>query len=472
MRTFTSPSRPLPQRARRVRLLLVAVLLFAVAACGSRAEDAGDTGGDEGLDAPSGGGEGEEGGGEVPAPDAAEVGTIDNPCSDDAPEGTAPSDVPGVTDDGIRIGVISDRENPTVPLPTVGIEEAVKAFVEFCNDAGGINGRQLELKTYDSQIIRTDEATKAACRDDLFALVGTGSVQDQQGISTRLDCGLPEVGAYSATSSRAESDKFFQPVVGTLSTFFNVGPCKYIAEQFPDAVKKAAIVYTDLPAASVRGELIRDTCEAEAGFEFVVDEAQAFGDTDFASIVSQMQEEDVKYFTMVSAVSETVALLEEMQTQGIELEVLDLGQQYYDKALADSGVADGAYVLTNTVPFAEADDYPALGLYQQYVEKIGGGEDKVTTLGVQAFSAGLLWATAVDAMGNDVSQDGLITELEGITEWDGGGLQMVTNPGEAVHNSCFLYLRLDGDEFKREFPESDFECDEANVVELDKAYTS
>ncbi len=461
-------------RTRRARLFaLTLALLLLAAACGSRT-DTDASGGDQGLDAPSGEEGGGDGGGSggVPEPDAAELGTMENPCSDTPVEGEAPADAPGVTAEALRIGVISDKENPAVPLPTVGIEEAVKGFVEFCNAAGGINGRQLELKTYDSGITRTEEVTAQACRDDLFALVGSGSVQDQQGVGTRVDCGLPEVAAYSATSARAESENFFQPIVGSLSQFFNVGPCQYIAEQFPEAVKKAAIVYTDLPAASVRGAQIRDNCEREAGFDFVVDHAQAFGDTDFSSLVAEMKEKGVTYFTGVSAASETLALLEEMQTQGVEPEVIDLGQQYYDPVVAQSPATEGAYVLTNTAPFTEADENPVLGLYDEWVRKAGAGDDKITTLGVQAFSAGLLFATAANAAGADLTRETLMSELEGITEWDAGGLHLPANPGENVHNECFLYLKVEGGEFVREFPDEGFECDPSNVVKSDESYKS
>ena len=143
----------------------------------------------------------------------------------------------------------------------------------------------------------------------------------------------------------------------------------------------------------------------------------------------------------MSASAETlIALLDEVQKQGLELEVIDLGQQYYDPAVAAAAAATGAHVLTNTVPFSEADETPVLGLYTDYMDEVGAGDDKVTTLGVQAFSAGLLFATAADALGADLTRENLVTELEGITEWDGGGVQMTTNPGERVHNACFLYM--------------------------------
>jgi ABC-type branched-subunit amino acid transport system substrate-binding protein len=465
-------------RTRRLGAALLALLLLVGAsACGSRADDADDGGGggDEGLSADEGGGdEGDEGGDagddEVPTPESETIGTIDNPCSGEAGEGELPADTPGVTEDTIRIGVISDKENPSVPLPTVGIEESVNAFVEFCNAAGGIGGRTIELQTYDSMITATDDVTKQACDDDLFALVGTGSVQDQLGIESRLGCGLPEIGAYSATSNRAESDLFFQPIPATQSQHYNVGPCLYAAEQFPDDVTRAAIVYTDLPTASVRAQQIKDNCTAEAGFEYLVDVAVPFGTTNFGPVIEEMQSAGVTYFTMVSASSEMLSVLREANTQGLEFNVIDLGQQYYDRAVAAEALTDGAHVLTNTVPFSETDQTPALGLYTEWMAESGADEDKVTSLGVQAFSAGLLFATAVDSLGNDITRESLVTALEGITEWDGGGLHMVANPGENVHNDCFLYMRIADGDFVREHPDEGFECDPAFVIESDESY--
>ncbi len=471
-------SRGTTTRGRYGALLVALLLLVGAAGCGSRADDADDGGstGDDGLSAEGSGDDGgdqggDDGGdGEAITPESATIGDIDNPCSGEAAEGELPGDTPGVTEDSIRIGVISDKENPSVPLPTVGIEESVKAFVEFCNAAGGINGRTLELKTYDSMITATDDVTKQACNDDLFAIVGSGSVQDQLGIETRVGCGLPEVGAYSATSNRSESELFFQPVPATQSQHYNVGPCQYAAEQFPDDITKAAIVYTDLPTASVRAQQIKDNCTAEAGFEFVADIAVPFGETNFGPVIEEMQSAGVTYFTMVSAASEMLSVLREANTQGLEFNVIDLGQQYYDRAVGAEALANGAHVLTNTVPFSETDATPALGLYTEWMGETGAGEDKITSLGVQAFSAGLLFATAVDSLGNDITRDSLVTALEGITEWDGGGLHMPTNPGEKVHNDCFLYMKIEDGDFVREYPEEGFDCDPAYVVESDEVY--
>ncbi len=442
---------------RRVAALCLLVVLAApLVGCGSRADDAERPDDGLGPDTEPGRAEGDERASDDLTPQSALLGDLPNPCSGAAAEGAAPAGTPGVTDDAIRIGVISDRENPAVPLPTVGIEEAVKAFVAFCNEAGGINGRQLDLTTYDSMIISTDDVTRQACADDLFALVGTGSVQDQLGIETREGCGLPEVAAYAATSSRAGSDLFFAPVPGLSPTDLNVGPCLHLAELFPDAIEKAAMLYTDLPAAAVRGRQIVEGCTAAAGFDYVVEEAIPFGETNFTPYVERMQAAGVEYFSMVSASSETLAVLGEMQTQGLDVEVIDLGQQYYEPAVAEEPAAEGAFVQSNTVPFSEADAHPTLRLYQEYLADVGGVQ---STLGVQAFSAGLLFATAASALGPDLTREGLVEQLQGITEWDGGGLHFETDPGANATGDCFLYLRVEDGDFVREYPDEGYDCD-------------
>jgi ABC-type branched-subunit amino acid transport system substrate-binding protein len=453
------------------RTVAVLLCLLFVAACGSRVDTSASAPGGwtaapagEGTTAP-----GREGGSGAPADGGSKVGTLDNPCSaEPAAEGSSPAGTPGVSEDEIRIGVISDRKNDIAPVPTIGVEEATQAFVDFCNDSGGINGRKLVLEKYDSGIVRIEEATRAACNADLFALVGDGSVQDQSGIATRDECGLPEIAAYSATSERSISKNFFQGVPGTQPDKFNAGPCRYMAKTFPGAVKKAAMIYTSVAASSLRGQATIEACES-VGFEYVTEVSYAFGEKNFAPYVTEMKSKGVRLLQVITIVPETTAILREAKKQGLDLDVIDLGQQYYDPALAEEPAADGAYVLTNTAPFAETDSTPALQVYDRWLDEVGGPK---TSLGVQAFSAGLLFATAAKSLGNDLTREGLVEALEGIHEWDAGGLQLLADPGANAHNQCYLYLRVEDGDFVRAFPKEGFSCDPENVVTLKKDYLS
>lgn len=450
---------------KRNWLVVVCALALVAAACGSRVEgEATLAGGGDGASggASASGGQGSGGGG-----GANQVGTLKAACGkgdgdNTVPKGAYPEDTKGVTADAIKIAVISDKAGP-VKVPTVGIEESAEAFVAFCNSLGGINGRRLELTKYDSMIGAHAEATEKACNADTFALVMTGSVLET-GAQQMVDCKLVEVGAYGASAAKTLSDRFFTPVPSPANQY-PTGSCKYIADKYPDAVKKAAILYGDIPAASNRAKLIKEACEP-LGFEFVYDKVTPLITNDFGPFVSEMESEGVEYLTMVSATSETTKLLLSMSDQGFEPEVIDLGQQYYDPELAAATGAEGALVLTNTAPFEEADDNPALQVYLKWFDEVAGDLEP-TSLGVQAFSAGLLFAEAAASLGNDLTRENLLKALSEIHEWDGGGLHFPTDPGANKASGCFLYLKVEGGEFTREFPDEGFECNPDDVVELE-----
>lgn len=466
---------------------LCCVLALIGASCGSRLSDqelstgSGGGGGGGGaasaVDGPGissgGGGGGDEGedkgdGGEDAGP---KVGTLPVPCG--PAEGGAPEapagDVPGVSADTIKIAVISDRAG-VVKFPTISIEESMKAFVGFCNDFGGINGRKLELTTIDSELFKHLEATREACNAGVFAVVGSGSVTDNAGAQALLDCGLIEVAGYTVTAAKSLSDNVYAPIPNPTDAI-NMGPARYVKKKYPDAVKKAAIIHSGIEAIDVQADRIV-TSYTEEGYDFVYNKTTEALQPTYTSEVKAMQDAGVEYVTMVSATSEVQKLLRDMKTQGFEPEVVDLGQQYYDPDLLEEPGAEGAIVQLNTIPFEEADDSPALQAYLAAYDKVGGDTPEPSSLGVQAYSAGLLFATAAKAAGPDLTRDKVVEELKKIKEWDGGGLHYPTDPGDRKVNTCFMYDVVKGGKFVRLYPEkaTEFDCSDDYAYELGKDY--
>ncbi len=379
----------------------------------------------------------------------------------------------GVTDTTITIGVISDKSG-VVAVPTAGIDGSVEAFVQFCNSLGGINGRRLLLKHYDSKILNEADAMRQACDDDIFALVGSGSVQDDQGALTMVQCKLVEVAAYTATYAKGLSPRVFAPVPNP-GTSYAVGPGKFIAQRFPDAVKKAAILWPNLPVGRTQAARERDAYTKEAGFDFVSSNPTDVLVQNWSPIVSALKNRGVEWITDVTTLSELEHLLQAMSDAGWRPTVVDLGQQYYDQSLPGKPGTEGALVLSNTVPFEEASRSPALQVYLQWLKK-ASPHTPPTTLGVQAFSAGLLFAAAAGALGSDLTRDGLIAQLHKIKQWDGGGLQAPADPGDNQGLRCFLYMQVKGNKFVRYWPATPtsgtngFDCSPANTTQLTKTY--
>lgn len=449
---------------------LCCALAVLTAACGSRLSDdelstAAGTGGGAAVSTDSTGSSGVQEGADGPM-----LGTLPAPCGEgDAPPGPTP-DTEGVSQDTVKIAVISDKAGQ-VKVPTASIEESAQAFVDWCNGLGGVNGRTLELTKIDSKLFSHLEATKEACNAGVFAIVGSGSVTDNQGAQEMVDCGLVEVPAYTATAAKALSDSMVQPLPNP-SDRFNVGPAAFIAEEHPEAVKKAAILGSSIETATVQMDRIMKAYES-AGFEWVYTKETGVVQENYATEASEMKAEGVEYVTMISAASELVKLLRDMKTQGFTPEVIDLPQQYYDPEVSSEPAAEGALVQVNTVPFEEAADSPALTAYLDAYDAVdAAGKPDPTSLGVQSFSAGLLFATALKELGDDVTREGLLDQLRTITEWDGGGLHFTSNPGENEVSTCFAYMQIVGGEFVRYSPEETtaFTCDPSYAFDLGDDY--
>jgi ABC-type branched-subunit amino acid transport system substrate-binding protein len=453
----------------RVVALCCAVAVLA-AACGSRlSDDELATGGGTGSGAAAAEGTGSGGAEAGTGADANKIGTLDIPCGKGESAPTEPTEKQeGVTADTIKIAVISDKAGQ-VKVPTASIEESMQAYVDWCNGYGGINGRKLKLTKIDSKLFSHLEATKEACNAGVFAIVGSGSVTDNQGAQQMVDCGLVEVPAYTATAAKGLSDNVVAPVPNP-SNFYPIGGALWVKQQHPKAVKKAAILASNIETSKVQADRIQKAYEAQ-GYTFVYRKDTAVIQESYATEASEMKAKGVEWVTMVSATSETAKLLRDMKTQGFEPEVIDLGQQYYDPDLLAEPGAEGAIVQLNTVPFEEVDDSPALQVYMDAYDKLGS-KVQPTSLGVQAFSAGLLFSTAAKALGNDLTRAKLLDELRTIHEWTGGGLHFLADPGDNASSNCFMYVEVKDKKFVRLWPKkpTTFDCDDSYRYDLQDDY--
>lgn len=447
----SSKSVGLSSRWFRVGAVGVASLLV-ITGCGNRT---------------SGGSGGGLGGGTTTAPaggvSGTSFGTLATPCGPGDAKGA--SDV-GVTSGAIKVGVISDKDAGPVRVPTAGIEGSIQAFVAYCNRLGGINGRKLELKTYDAKLVNSLAAIKQACDDKLFALVGTGVVQDAPMAQPMIDCGLVQVPAYTATYSMSLSPNSVSPVPNP-GNMYATGEAEWIAKTYPAAIKKAAIFYPQLAASSSQGERIVQA-RTTLGYNFIYTGTYPLIETDWKTQVQTLKNKGVEYVTIVDAANAAVGMLQAMKDADYHPQVVDLGQQFYDSSVAASSVANGALVQTNTQPF----EFPnaAIKSYVAMLHKTAPNVP-VTSLGVQGFSAGLLFATAAKELGSNLTRNGLLDELHKIHSWDGGGLHPTQNPGANKVNPCTKVMTVVNNKFVPLFPKTNstdpatsFECNPTQVV--------
>jgi ABC-type branched-subunit amino acid transport system substrate-binding protein len=161
-----------------------------------------------------------------------------------------------------------------------------------------------------------------------------------------------------------------------------------------------------------------------------------------------------------------------MRARGVNPVVSEAGQQAYDPRFLESGgdAIEGTFVTATTVPFAEAPTSPELRRYLQWLETTHPGAQP-TALGVQGWSAGLLFAEALRSLGSDVTRAGLLAALHRVHSWDGNGIHIPTDPGANRQLACFMFLQVRNGAFARAFPARGFSCSPDNVVTLKQTFS-
>lgn len=443
-----------------IRLIAVlAALMVAVAACSSDRGDEPAAAGDE-TDTTESGDEGGDGGG-IPTDS---FGTLETPCGEG--EG-GPAGDQGVTEDQIVIGYGDDAGFPTSPGLSHETSDAIEAMIAWCNDQGGINGREIVGNYYDAAITNVTNAMTQAC-GEVFMLVGEAWALDSAQEETRLGCGLPAVPTYSVSPEFANAPLAVQPVPNP-ADIYTAGWAGQIAELFPEEVKNASVMYGNFAATIDTKDKVLQSFD-DFGFQFLdcPIEYNIAGESDWRPFVQRLSEcgAQVVYYSGQPYPNMQNMLDDAAQVGYSPIWLVDLNA--YLQSFADwnaTGNGDNVYLRTAFYPFEQADDVPAL---QQYIDIVEANDGDTSLLGVQSTSAFLLWATAADACGADLTRQCVLDELDGITSWDAGGLHTETNPGGNLPPECNMLLKLDGTSWVQAYPEEEgeMECNPDGNIEL------
>jgi hypothetical protein len=439
-------------------LAILAALAVTAAACGSdRDED------------PSA--EADEGGGSASAPADEEAsgggdvtfGTLDSPCGEG--EATGATDQ-GVTDDQIVIGYGDDAGFELSPGLSHETSDAIEAMIAWCNEQGGINGREVVGNYYDAAITNVVNAVTEAC-GEVFMLVGNAWASDVNQEETRIGCGLPSVPTYAVSADFANAPLAVQPVPNP-ADIFAAGSAGQIAELYPDEVTNASVMFGNFAATiDTKDKVVQ--AYPDFGWEFLdcPQEYDILGVPDWKPFAQKLSDcgAEIVYYS-----GQAFPNLQNMLDDSAQLDYEPIwvtDSNNYLQSFADwnsGGNGDKVHIRSAFVPFEYAEDGSAT---QQYVDIVTENGGDISQLGQQATSAFLLWATAAKEC-EELTRDCVLDELHQITSWDGGGLHAESNPGENLPPECSLLLKLDGTEWVQVYPEEpgEFACDPEGSFQL------
>lgn len=380
---------------------------------------------------------------EPAAEDGGDFGTLENVCQDGDASG---STAQGVTDDEIQLGVLTDvgfTQNSE-------FVDAAEAFTSWCNDAGGINGRQLTFEVRDAKLFEYRQRIIDACAAD-FMLVGGGAAFDGNGVRDRLQCLLPEITAQNVAYENEGSGLQIEPAVNS-----HVGIVPYegyykwlLTEQYPETADAVGIIAGDIGSVKLFAQRETETIEFHGAQVVYNDVYPASGVSDWQPYALALKEAGVKGLIFEGAFGDLAKLEQSLADVDHDVTWIDANTNAYNQQFIELAgpVLDRYenYSAPTIVPLEAADEVPAMAQFIEIMEQYKP-DANITGPMIQAWSAWLNFAVAARDCEADVTRRCVFENAMSYDDWRGGGISSpndLSDPGS--RRVCFVVMEASPD---------------------------
>jgi hypothetical protein len=390
--------------------------------------------------------------------------TLKNICGPGTAKGATAR---GVTDTSINITTLGDPGNSVEPGLFQEMFDASHAFVNWCNAAGGINGRKIVLHTRDAKLFNGAARIIDACRTD-FMSVGGGTTSDAGTVKPRLACGLGSIPAITISPEAGDAGLQVQPVPIPTNTVF-VGGFRAVAAQDPSASSHIGLYVTNISSVAAIGAREKKGLIA-AGLGVPDFQEFPYSVTNWRPYLEVSKNAGTKVVSVVG-IATYAPFLSGMQDVGYNPTIvasIDAYQDNFTKLMAATPGAPPVYIQLQNLPFELANQVPAV---KAEVDLLTTTRPlaQLTGYSSDSLSAWLLWAKSATACGSDLTVNCVLQKAKTNKVWDAGGFMgPVDLTGSPKSTDCMTIMKASAtgfiyDKAVTKPNQGFFNCDPKNV---------
>lgn len=335
---------------------------------------------------------------------------------------------PGVFDDRIVFGESAAFEGPAAALG-LGMREGILASFNEANAAGGVNGRRLELVSYDDgyEPEKAIANTKRLIDEGVFALVGevgTPTSNAAQPIAT--DAGVPFIGPFtgaaflrnaslgSVINVRASYDQETEAWIEHLTTDLGVS--------------RIAILYQDdtFGRAGLSGVM---KAMEKRGMKLVAEGTFERNTTAVKTALLAIRKADPEAVVMVGPYkpcAEFIKLAHRLKLDPVFVNISFVGANALAKELGEDGKG---VVVTQVVPFPGDTSIPLVARYQKAL-KAANPDAQIGFVSLEGYIVGRLVIEALGKVNGPVTRAGLLSTFKEVGTFDLGGIILYYGPDD------------------------------------------
>lgn len=335
----------------------------------------------------------------------------------------------GVSADKIVFGQSAALGGPAAALG-IGMKLGLMTAFKEANDAGGVNGRKLELISYDDGY-EPDRAIKNTNKliddDKVFALigeVGTPTSKAVQPISTEKK--VPFIGPFTGAGFLRKAEN--SNVINVRATYDQETEAwiKHLTEDL--GFKNIAILYQDDGFGRVGLSGVNKAMK-KRGMKLSAEGTYPRNTTAVKKALLKIRKAKPEAVVMVGAykpIAEFIKLARKAKMDAVFVNISFVGSKALSKELGSDG---NGVVITQVVPFPWNSSLPVVAAYQKAL-KAYDAKAEVGFVSLEGYIVGRLTIEALKKMGKDVTRQAFLDTIYDTGTWDLGGAKMEFGKGD------------------------------------------
>ncbi len=325
----------------------------------------------------------------------------------------------------------------------------LKAWAEYVNKNGGINGRPVELTIKDDKndpSVALAAMKEFAADEDIVAVVGSVSAVEETWAPVAAQAKLPVVGDFPHTPASYTTEYVFPQ--GTTVGTTNYAQA-YAAIKLAEAPKVAVMYCAEVPSCAEIPKIIEPAAE-ELGGELVNAQGVPATAPNYDAQCSAAQKAGADAVIMALGVGTIISMAQSCESIGYTPKYIVQTTSLTPEEGDISAMADSTYGVVQTFPWV-ADSTPAQRAFQEGIKAANVPAKKLGAAVSLAWTAGALFEEAVKRIDGEVTRESLAESLWNLppdTTLDGLAppLNYKANaPSPEV--KCFFAMKLSGGEW-------------------------
>jgi ABC-type branched-subunit amino acid transport system substrate-binding protein len=351
----------------------------------------------------------------------------------------------GVTKDRILFGQVAALEGPAQALGR-GMREGLLAAFAEANRAGGIAGRQLELKSADDSYEpeKMIEAMKKMLGEDkVFAIVGpVGTPTANAGQPIATEAKVPFIGAF--TGAEFLRNPYKRYVVNIRPSYFQETEA-WIEHLTTDlGITKIAILYQDdtFGLAGLQGVKI---AMAKRNMSLVASGTFRRNTTAVKSALLEIMKANPEAVVTVGPykpIAEFIKLARQAKMDAVFVAISFVGSDALAQEMGDKGAG---VIVSQVVPFPGDKSIPVVAAYQAALAALAP-EAKPGFVSLEGYLVGRLVIEALKRVTGEPTREALLDVIIYMGAFDLDGIELTYGPAknQGMDQVFFTILQADG----------------------------